>query len=487
MADSWCNLSHNLGLAGGEGRTSMKFFYESGLEIIKEHADKYNDGRTRVLLFFLGSSFDEPFLRDVLDLAEDIDWLTGPHCLAVAFTPAPSVKNIDDYSECTRSHVRLVSSRAKEHWESFSSEMTKNTYAMANYLGVDAADLPCLAFVNPKKSNRAAIMRMPDGRLRAAYPAIRKLFLDWYGDYRGTLDRWDYLTSFSSAGCHNASFRPATKAIIHENLVKFVVPKIAELLRSLVSASDPELSTFERLIGRLRRQPWNTEAIDSFLRARNITIPGSKPVRSSWSLGHYLAEAYERDVQSRDSARAELALLRAQLPEFPLERVTSVLHDAKLATVPGRSELNGDIASVLERLLNVTATAKPVESHHYHAKEITIMRDQYNVGQGMAVGPNAHVHDATANQVCDQAAKGLDLQALASELAQFRAALSQTAQTANHYTALAEVAAAESAAKKGDGPKALQHLKDAGLWIWDVANKVGVGLAIAGAKTALGI
>jgi hypothetical protein len=32
----------------------MKWFYESGLEILKKYADNFNDGRMRVLLFFFG-------------------------------------------------------------------------------------------------------------------------------------------------------------------------------------------------------------------------------------------------------------------------------------------------------------------------------------------------------------------------------------------------------------------------------------------------
>ena len=46
---------------------------------------------------------------------------------------------------------------------------------------------------------------------------------------------------------------------------------------------------------------------------------------------------------------------------------------------------------------------------------------------------------------------------------------------------------AEVAAKNGDGPKALEHLQNAGQWALDVALKIGVPVAIAALKTALGV
>jgi hypothetical protein len=52
---------------------------------------------------------------------------------------------------------------------------------------------------------------------------------------------------------------------------------------------------------------------------------------------------------------------------------------------------------------------------------------------------------------------------------------------------LGEIAAAEKAAGEGNGPKVLEHLKKAGSWVWDVVTKIGIGVATAAAKTALGI
>jgi hypothetical protein len=72
------------------------------------------------------------------------------------------------------------------------------------------------------------------------------------------------------------------------------------------------------------------------------------------------------------------------------------------------------------------------------------------------------------------------------ELTVLRTALAEQASAPDHYVAVGEVAAAEKAAAIGDGPGALQHLKKAGVSVWDVATKIGIGVATAAAKSALG-
>jgi hypothetical protein len=116
-----------------------------------------------------------------------------------------------------------------------------------------------------------------------------------------------------------------------------------------------------------------------------------------------------------------------------------------------------------------------------------VMHDQYKVGQAGAVGPGAHAHDITFNQVWNESSGNIDIAQLARELTELRNSLSKEASKPEQYMALGEVAAAEKAAIEGNGAKALEHLKQAGSWVWDVATKIGVGVATAAAKTALGI
>jgi ribosomal protein S18 len=115
-----------------------------------------------------------------------------------------------------------------------------------------------------------------------------------------------------------------------------------------------------------------------------------------------------------------------------------------------------------------------------------IMSNTYtNYGNVGAMGENA---SAQQFQQVSQAVGGqIDLPKLAAELEQLRAALAKEASTDDHFDAIASVGAAREAAKKGDGPGAVEKLKTAGKWVLGVAEKIGVGLVVAVAKSALGL
>lgn len=115
-----------------------------------------------------------------------------------------------------------------------------------------------------------------------------------------------------------------------------------------------------------------------------------------------------------------------------------------------------------------------------------IMGDQYKTGQAGAVGPGAHAHDITFNQIWNEHASKIDTIQLAGELDLLRGELLKRAAEPDHYIAIGEVAAAEKAARANDGPTALQHLKKAGAWVWDVGTQIGIGVAVEIAKKALG-
>jgi hypothetical protein len=113
----------------------------------------------------------------------------------------------------------------------------------------------------------------------------------------------------------------------------------------------------------------------------------------------------------------------------------------------------------------------------------TMSRDTYNIpGQAAAVGPGAHAHDNTFQQI--QA--GMDLPRLAEELGRLRAAMKGEATgTREQDKAIEAVADAEAAATKGDGPAALRYLKGAGTWAFGIAEKLGVAVAIDALKQAI--
>jgi hypothetical protein len=110
--------------------------------------------------------------------------------------------------------------------------------------------------------------------------------------------------------------------------------------------------------------------------------------------------------------------------------------------------------------------------------ETIIMGDHKSVGQGFfQEGDHAKASDMTFQQVWQQSQAGVDLAALSSELATLRKAMRREAEDPCHDRAVADVGAAEEAARKADGPSVLRHLKSAGNWALDVATKIGVGLA----------
>jgi hypothetical protein len=117
----------------------------------------------------------------------------------------------------------------------------------------------------------------------------------------------------------------------------------------------------------------------------------------------------------------------------------------------------------------------------------TMSRDTYSAGQAGAMGPGARAHDMTFQQIWNQAAPDLDLAKLETELTALRGAMRAEAREPEHDLAIGEVAAAQKAAKEGDGPGALKHLRAAGKWALDVASKIGVGVATAALKTSLGL
>jgi hypothetical protein len=115
------------------------------------------------------------------------------------------------------------------------------------------------------------------------------------------------------------------------------------------------------------------------------------------------------------------------------------------------------------------------------------MGDNYSAGQAGAIGPNAQASNMTFQQIWNQVQGSVDLPRLARELGQLHTALRSQAKKPEHEMAIGAVAAAEADAKGGDGPNALEYLKKAGSWAFDVATKIGTDIAAAALKSSMGI
>lgn len=125
------------------------------------------------------------------------------------------------------------------------------------------------------------------------------------------------------------------------------------------------------------------------------------------------------------------------------------------------------------------------------AQEVTVGQkhgDQYNVNSAGIVGPNARV--ANFQQVWNdwRSEQGApDPMILGDQLSRLRQELKGQATSAEQDAAVGAVAKAEVAAKQNDGSKALEALGDAGKWALGVAEKIGVTLAAAAIRKALGL
>jgi hypothetical protein len=106
-----------------------------------------------------------------------------------------------------------------------------------------------------------------------------------------------------------------------------------------------------------------------------------------------------------------------------------------------------------------------------------------NGGSFGVVGDNTNFGDLT--QLTTGAQQNLS--DLATELDKLYIELKLQASTPEEYQAVGKIADARDAATRNDLPSALNYLRSAGSWVWDIATKVGIGVATSAAKTALGL
>ena len=76
---------------------------------------------------------------------------------------------------------------------------------------------------------------------------------------------------------------------------------------------------------------------------------------------------------------------------------------------------------------------------------------------------------------------------LSEELSKIWTESSKFEPTAESFAAAGEVAAAETAAKEGNGVKMLHHLRKAGKWTLDVSTNLGTNIATEIIKKSMGL
>lgn len=126
-----------------------------------------------------------------------------------------------------------------------------------------------------------------------------------------------------------------------------------------------------------------------------------------------------------------------------------------------------------------------------------IMGDEYKikeVGQAASIGSHNKVSGTHMEQVNEaNPLSGVDMPVLARQLEELLAKLKESAADPDQYAALAEVGRAAGSAKDQDQAGTLQHLsalgriKQAGQWVLAAARDIGVEVAAAVVKSAIGV
>lgn len=111
--------------------------------------------------------------------------------------------------------------------------------------------------------------------------------------------------------------------------------------------------------------------------------------------------------------------------------------------------------------------------------------DTYNAEQVAIQGPNAHADNITLS--FDSKYADIDFDRLSKELDTLLEQLKANAKDPKHYSEILAIANAKEEACKSNGFKVLQELKKAGQWSVDIAQKIGVGVAVAVIKSAAGL
>lgn len=132
-------------------------------------------------------------------------------------------------------------------------------------------------------------------------------------------------------------------------------------------------------------------------------------------------------------------------------------------------------ANATPRLINVINVSQ--EGSHVGDKNI--------VGQAAAVGSHASANNVTLQQVAGLT--GVDMGVLGQELERLRIALREQPTSDENDEALAEVSQAARAAIEGDEAKVMSHLRASGQWALRTANVIGVSVAAAAIRHALGL
>jgi hypothetical protein len=308
----------------------MIYSYTTGIDILQNHIDQIKRGQFRVLLFFLGTAYDESFLDGVKSLAKDLDALTGPHCLAMAFMPPPRDNPFkqSDYVDAFKGGGK---DRNIDEWDDFVSEMTKNTYELARYLDIPEHHLPCLVFIDTDNTE-FAILRLRDKTLREIYPKLREIFADWYSANKEVFDRYD---SAAAARGYIAE-SSHVKRLMEEKLRQEVIPDLEQVFVEAIAGNTTlDLQKAKGYFRNLRQQPLNTQPLVDFLRSNNLTIEVGEDKIGWQDFNLHYRQLYRSKVQTEENWFSKPPELNSPVTKFPMDKIEQLSNSVELRKAGG--------------------------------------------------------------------------------------------------------------------------------------------------------
>jgi hypothetical protein len=213
------------------------------------------------------------------------------------------------------------------------------------------------------------------------------------------------------------------------------------------------------------------------------------PVRLAVTDPHSPEREYRREIMRDDARHRYIVYLDCfsfiGLFEFVISGDFLIDESSFFASVysDSQTQQNGREGDVWRHLL---PQREKVKVQNFFVEELH-MGDNYSTGQAGAMGPGAQASNMTFQQMWYQVQGSVDLLELARELGNLQTAMRSKAREPEDEIAIGAIAAAEAAAKQGNGAKALEYLQKAGVWALDIATKVGTEVAVAAMKSAMGI
>jgi hypothetical protein len=206
--------------------------------------------------------------------------------------------------------------------------------------------------------------------------------------------------------------------------------------------------------------------------------------KASWDLWSLIGTLDKHEGELKRDIRNAIANVQEELGRGNLDEARS-----RAKTIQEQIDfLNSQISQTANRITGTSTTglrklltdtvgrsrkkqqAAPTVIHHHWGDEVH--GDQFKDFTAASVGSHSTANN-TEIQVWKSAVSELDLPRLAKALASLARKLRSADEGAEHDEEIGNVAAAEEAAKEGDGSKTLSHLKDAGRWVLDTARKTG--------------